>query len=161
MLRLKPSGTCEVVVPASPEVVWGVLTDVRRVGEWSNEARAGEWLNEHRGVGARFRGPNKRGLARWTKICTVREYDAPRRFVYHTAPARTDPGATAWEFDLVGVEGGTMVRQSFRILEGPRWAEIAISLLIPAHKDRSAELRADLERLGRVAAADQARVRSS
>jgi hypothetical protein len=157
MLRLKQSGVCEVVVPASPDAIWQVLTDVGRVGEWSIEARAGEWLDEHRGVGARFRGPNKRGLARWTKICTVQECDAPRRFVFHTAPARTDPGATAWEFDLVEVEGGTRIRQSFRILEGPRWFEAAISLLIPAHVDRTAELRADLERLGRVAAAHMAR----
>ncbi len=46
-----------------------------------------------------------------------------------------------------------MIRQSFRILAGQVWADRLIWRLVPAHHDRLAALRGDLERLATLAAA--------
>lgn len=154
MLTMQPTARNEVVVAAPPEAVWAVLTDVTRVGEWSHEARAARWFDDERGLGARFGGANRSGLARWSKVCTITEYDAPHRFAYATAETFVDRASTSWEFDLIAVEGGTRMCQSYRVLTFARSREILLSLLLPAHRDRSAALRADLVRLGEVAAAD-------
>ena len=60
MGKLPRTGRVEAVVSASPEKVWGVLTDIGRTGEWSHETRGGEWLGSATGPqpGARFRGLN-------------------------------------------------------------------------------------------------------
>lgn len=155
MLTMQKATHNEVLVAAPPDAVWAVLTDVTRVGEWSHEARAARWLDDARGLGARFGGDNRAGLAglaRWSKVCTITEYDAPHRFAYATAETFIDRASTSWEFDLAPVDGGTLLRQSYRVLSFARSREILLSLLIPAHRDRSAALRADLVRLGEVAA---------
>jgi len=54
-------------VQASPDVVYGLVSDVRRMGEWSPETYWCEWTGGATGaeVGARFRACNRRGLLRW------------------------------------------------------------------------------------------------
>lgn len=146
------SGRYEAVVDAAPEQVWEVLTDVTRIGEWSHECHRAEWIDGATGpaVGARFRGRNRAGVVRWGRPCEIAELEPVRRLVY-----RTDGGlvgdCTEWAFDLEPVAGGTRIVQSFRILSLPRWAEVVICHLVPAHQDRSSGLTSDLERLGRCA----------
>ena len=41
----------ETVIDASPEQVWAVVSDLRRMGEWSPQCRRCEWEDERRGVG--------------------------------------------------------------------------------------------------------------
>ena len=62
------TGEASVVIAASPDVVYGVVSDVTRMGEWSPETVACEWIEGATGpsVGARFKGTNKRGIARWS-----------------------------------------------------------------------------------------------
>lgn len=152
-LRIRHEGTAEATVDASPEQVWALLTDVTRVGEWSHECHEAAWVGDGPAapvVGARFRGRNRAGLARWGRPCEVTVAEPPRRFVY-----RTDGGwagdCTEWAFDLHPAGSGTRIVQSYRVLALPRWAETVICLLVPAHTDRRAALTADLERLCAVA----------
>ena len=51
-----------VHMTASPEAVDALVTDVRRMGEWSPECLGGAWLDGAVGsaVGTRFTGTNKR-----------------------------------------------------------------------------------------------------
>jgi Polyketide cyclase / dehydrase and lipid transport len=45
MARVQKSGHVDVVVDAAPEVVWRVVSDVTRTGEWSHECREVRWLD--------------------------------------------------------------------------------------------------------------------
>ena len=49
---------------------------------------------------------------------------------------------------LHDVGGRTRISQSFRVLRAPKVLRVVYALLIPSHRDRTAELRGDLERLG-------------
>ncbi len=152
--RLAEEGHVDVVLDAPPQQVWDVLTDVPRVGEWSHECRTATWIDGHENpvVGAVFVGGNQSGRTRWRRKCTVTESVAPRRWVYRTSGG-VPRDSTEWRFELEALpDGGTRVRQSFRVLRLARAMEVAIYLLVPQHRDRREALRGDLVRLGRVAA---------
>lgn len=64
-------------LPATPEQVWQVLTDVPRIGEWSHECHTAQWLDgaDQAAVGARFRGTSKARFAQnlpppWSERCS-------------------------------------------------------------------------------------------
>ncbi len=151
--KVHRNGQVDVEVPATPEQVWAVLTDVTRIGEWSHECRTAQWLGgvDRPAVGARFRGSNKVRLSRWSKKCTITDLQPPRRFVYETSVDMMG-GPTEWTFTLEPTETGCRVTQSFKIDNMPRAAEWLIAKMIPEHLERSQALRADLERLGALAA---------
>jgi len=154
-LTVGREGSVEVEVPAAPDAVWSVLSDVTRIGEWSHECRDGAWLDEPPArTGARFRGRNRNGPARWGRVCVVTEWDPPRRFAYRTEGSWVGD-STAWTFTLQAAGSGTRIVQSFRVLSLPRWAEIVIMLLVPGHHDRLEALAGDLSRLGEVASGEQ------
>ncbi len=144
----------EAVVDATPEQVWRVLSDVPRVGEWSHECHSASWVEGHGTavVGAQFFGSNRAGRMRWGRRCTITEAMPRQTLVYRTSGG-IPPDSTEWRFEIEALpSGGTRIRQSFRILRMSRAMEAAIYLLVPRHRDRSEALRADLVRLGEVAA---------
>lgn len=149
--RMLRSGTVKVEASASPEQVWEVLTDVTRVGEWSHECQGAQWLTgEGATVGARFRGRNRAGVMRWSRACTITEVEPTKRLVYRTKGG-VFGDATEWTFDLEATAGGCRVVQRYKVLSLPRAVEWMILKMVPRHSDRSAALRADIERLGQVA----------
>lgn len=154
MGTLPKRGSVEVVVDATPEEVWAVVTDVRRAGEWSHETRGGEWLDgaDRCAPGARFRGRNGHRAFRWARVCEVEEAEAPTRFAWRTVRTRRYPDSTRWRIELHPVEGGTRVVQSFEVLQIHPLAERLFYVIVPAHRDRLDALRDDLRRLGEVAA---------
>lgn len=146
-------GRQEIVLAATPEQVWQVLTDVTQIGSWSHECRTAQWLGgaDRAAVGAQFRGSNKVRYARWSKKCTITELVPTRKFVYDTGVDMMG-GPTVWTFALEPAAGGCHLTQSYAIENLPRTAEWLIGHVIPEHADRSKALRADLERLGDIAA---------
>ena len=60
-------------VAAPPEVVYRLVSDLPRMGEWSPENVGCRWLGGATGpeVGARFKGRNRRGWRRWSTTGTV------------------------------------------------------------------------------------------
>jgi hypothetical protein len=148
-------GQVEATTTAPPEAVWAGLADVTRVGEWSHEGRSVRWLDgRHGGPGARFRGRNKSGRMSWSRACTVVSWEPSRELAYRTSGGAMFADSTEWRFTLTRADGGTVIRQSFRVLSLRVWADRVIWALIPAHHDRLAALRADLGRLAALAEAE-------
>jgi hypothetical protein len=74
-LTLTRSCTASIDIAAPIDVVWDLVSDIARIGEWSIECRSCEWLagaTDPR-PGARFRGRNRRNATLWTRTC-----EAPR-----------------------------------------------------------------------------------
>jgi len=141
--RLPQAGAAEVVVDAAPEAVWAVLADVTRIGEWSHECRGAEWLDGATAAapGVRFRGRNKVGaLVRWARVCVIRAVDAPHELAWETVGPPLMRDASLWRVRLDPVEGGTRIRQEFRILSMAAWADRLDAADIPTHRDRIAAL---------------------
>jgi len=108
------AGEASVWIDAAPEVVWALVTDVTRMGEWSPETYAAEWLDGATGpaVGARFRGRNRRPwLQRWSTRPRVRACDPPQEFAFALGLRNHD--FVTWRYRFVAEDGGTRVTESF------------------------------------------------
>lgn len=153
MGTLPKHGSVEAIAAATPEEVWAVLADVTRTGEWSHEAVGADWIDGATGAtpGARFRGRNRQGRTRWSRTCEVVAAEAPRRFRFRTVPTRIFRDSTLWTFDLAPVAGGTRITQHYEVLQLHPLLDRLFYALMPAHRDRSAALQEDLERLAAAA----------
>lgn len=103
-------------IAASPDAVYAAISDVTRMGEWSEECHRCEW---HAGVtgpavGATFDGHNRNGDHEWTTQGKVVEADPGRAFAfecsmmdfhyatwgYRIEPTATGCRVTEWSEDL-------------------------------------------------------------
>lgn len=149
--RVQQQGSTAVVVDADIDAVWDVVRDPTRVGEWSHECVDVEWVAGGASArpGARFRGLNKQGLFRWGRMCEIQAVE-PYELMWRTVPARLYPDSTEWALRLAPVDGGTRIEQTFRVVKGTK-LDAVYATVLPAHRDRTAALTRDLERIGALA----------
>lgn len=71
-------------IAAPPQAVYAAISDVTRMGEWSEECYACDWHEGCDGpsVGATFDGHNRNGDLQWTTQGRVIEADAGRAFAF-------------------------------------------------------------------------------
>jgi uncharacterized protein YndB with AHSA1/START domain len=71
-------------IAASPEAVYAAISDVTRMGEWSEECHTCEWHDGVDGpaVGATFDGHNRNGDKEWTSQGKVIEAEPGRSFAF-------------------------------------------------------------------------------
>ena len=146
-------GEAAVHVDAPPETVYAVVSDVTRMGEWSPETVRCEWLGGATGpaVGAKFKGSNKRGIARWSTTPTVVVADAGREFAFVV------DDTTKWSFRCDSDGGGTRLTESFEMLASMPRRYVLAERYIMRVKDRKADLeRAMAETIGRIKVAVEA-----
>jgi uncharacterized protein YndB with AHSA1/START domain len=140
MVGMKKGTRAEVhvYVDAPPEAVYAVVSDVRRMGEWSPETIKCDWLDGATGpaVGARFKGANKRGFVTWTTKPTVVVADPGREFAFEVG---TD---TRWTYRFDTESARTRLTESFEMLRDLRWYYGFAERWLMRVNDR----RADLER---------------
>jgi uncharacterized protein YndB with AHSA1/START domain len=109
----------EEVVAARPELVWDLVADITRVGDWSPECIRAGWLGEpgRPRPGARFTGHNRfpNGFE-YEVTCVVTEADRPRTFawvVLDDSDASARP-SSSWRYRVDPLPGGgSRVRQRF------------------------------------------------
>jgi len=105
-----PRDQVSLAIGASPERLYGLVADVTRMGRLSPECTGGKWLGKADGpaLGARFKGRNKRGLARWSTSNTVVAADPGREFAFDT---KQSGFRWRYRFESVG-DGATVVTES-------------------------------------------------
>ncbi|MDP9116071.1 MAG: SRPBCC family protein [Actinomycetota bacterium] len=107
---------------ASPTVVWELISDVTRIGEFSPETFEAEWLDGASGpaLGAHFRGHVKRngiGPIYWT-ACKVTSCEPERDFGF--AVYAGGRAVNNWRYRLAPrPDGGTDVTESFELSPSP------------------------------------------
>ncbi len=149
-------GSVTVFMQAPPQVVWDLVSDVTRIGEFSPETFEAEWVDGATGpeVGARFRGHVKRngvGPVYWAP-CKVKTC-VPREDFGFSVYAGGKPVNT-WRYQLVEKDGGTEVTESFE-LPASLSTKIYWTLLGWARgKTNERGMRKTLERIKAVAEAD-------
>ena len=95
--------SASVDVAADPESVWELVSDVRRMSDWSPECRRIVVLGSPKeGVGTTFLGVNRRGWAMWPTTSTVVRYEPARAVAWRTR----ESGAT-WTYELTPTDSGT------------------------------------------------------
>ena len=147
-------GTASIEVAAPPEVIYLLVSDVTRMGEWSPECYRCTWLD---GVGtavpgARFRGYNRLGRFRWQTTAVVTGAEAGRVFAFTTVHETTGREETAWRYDLEPVPGGTLLTEAFQFLWCPVASRLA-ELPVPRGRQVTRGIRQTLVNLKAVAEA--------
>lgn len=98
-------------IAASPEQVYAAISDVTRMGEWSEECHACDWHEGFDGpvVGASFDGHNRNGEHTWTTQSTVIEAEPGRAFAFKC----TSEGFhfSTWGYRIEPTEAGCRVTE--------------------------------------------------
>lgn len=106
----------EEVVAARPELVWDLVADVTRIGQWSPECTGAAWLAEPGGPwpGARFTGHNRLANGfEYDVTCVVTEADRPRAFAWVVLDDSGAP-SSSWQYSIDALPaGGTTIRHRF------------------------------------------------
>lgn len=145
----------ERVVSAPPEKLWGLVSDITRMGDWSPETTGAAWSGgaDRPAVGARFKGTNRNGSRSWKTECVVVSCDPGRNFAFDV---KAGPLKVArWSYEFEAVEGGCRVVERWEDHRGPviTW----LSPLVSGTKDRAERNRETMtETLSRLAAAAEA-----
>ncbi|MGH9095247.1 MAG: SRPBCC family protein [Acidimicrobiales bacterium] len=101
-----------IVVARSPETLYGLVSDVTRMGEWSPVCRACWWeAGDGPQVGARFTGRNELPDRTWETHCEVVAAEPGREFAFVVGDA-----FVRWGYTFAPVDGGTAVEESWEFL---------------------------------------------
>ncbi|MFZ4518182.1 MAG: SRPBCC family protein [Microthrixaceae bacterium] len=102
--------SASVTIRRSAGDLYDLVTDVAGMGRFSPECTGGHWLDGATGpaVGARFKGTNRRGFARWSTVNRVVAAEPGRVFSFET-----DGSGARWtyRFEPAG-DGATVVTES-------------------------------------------------
>jgi uncharacterized protein YndB with AHSA1/START domain len=133
-------GRATIQIQAPPDKVYGMVTDVTRMGEWSPECVKAEWVDGNGpAVGARFKGHNKLNwLIRWSTTPTVKVADPGKEFTFETGKPGKEQ--TRWTYRFAPKEGGTELTESFESL---RYG--AFMKMTARPEKRTAKLTADIQ----------------
>ena len=104
---------------ATPEQVWGLVSDVTRIGSYSPETFEAEWLEGATGpaVGAKFRGHvkrNGRGPIYWT-TCVVTTCVPGSAFGFDVLTG--DKPTNTWTYRIEPAGDGSDVTESFQLAD--------------------------------------------
>jgi uncharacterized protein YndB with AHSA1/START domain len=114
-------------IAAAPEVVYAAISDVTRMGEWSEECQSCTWHSGFDGpvVGATFDGHNRHGDHEWTTQGKVIQADPGSAFAfecsmndyhfstwgYRIEPSGTGSRVTEWTENLLPDSAMDMAKQ--------------------------------------------------
>jgi hypothetical protein len=98
-------------IAAPPEAVYAAISDVTRMGEWSEECFACEWHDGDEGpvVGATFDGHNRQGENEWTTQGKVIEADPGRAFAFECS--MFDYHYSTWGYRIEATPSGCRVTE--------------------------------------------------
>jgi uncharacterized protein YndB with AHSA1/START domain len=145
-------GSASIEVAAPTDLVYDLITDVARMGEWSPECYRCQWLDGATAAapGLRFRGYNRLAGFRWQRTAVIETADRGKEFSFTTVDDRTGRQETHWRFTMEPTPTGTLLTESFQF----RWCSLrnrATELLIPRGRQVNRGIQETLSRIKRAA----------
>lgn len=131
----------EVVITAPPAVVFDLVSDVTRMGEFSPECVSCTWTNGGTGsVGSRFVGHNRVGRE-WKMECEVTVALRPWSFEWSVLTEAVSSETSVWRFDVEPVGDGTRLLQTFKMNEPPTGLQRLLDARTGEEQERTIDLR--------------------
>lgn len=108
-------------VKASPETVWGLISELARMGDWSPECTGVKWAGADPGpagpsVGSVFKGKNKNGIRRWSTKGTIVAAEPNRKIAWDVSALGLP--AARWDYTIDPSEGGCRVTETWQDKRG-------------------------------------------
>ena len=99
-----------IEIEADAGVLYDMISDVSRMGEWSPEAVGGHWVDGGSGaVGDWFVGENETPDRAWQRDCQVAAADRGRDFTF--VVGGVEDNCTWWSYEFEPVANGTRVTE--------------------------------------------------
>lgn len=158
-MEIRTTGDAQCRIEAAPSAVYELITDVTRTGEWSPECRRCRWVDgaDRAQPGAQFRGWNRSGVIRWSRLVEVVAADPGREFAFRTLPDWLNRDSTTWRYLLEPDGGGTRVTESYEIHRLPGFpVNVVFRLFLRHHADMRPHMSKTLERIKAVAESSNA-----
>ncbi|MQA09989.1 MAG: SRPBCC family protein [Pseudonocardiaceae bacterium] len=142
-MTAKPTASAQIEVNASPDQVYELVSDPGKLAEFAEEYSGHSWLGGANGakVGARFRGNNRKGIARWSTTATVTDAVPGRRFAFDVT-AFGFP-VSRWQYEIEPTGDGCCVTESTWERRGP--ALKVVGAFLSGVKDRAEYNRRNIE----------------
>ena len=130
-------------ITAAPEVLWNLISDLPRMGEWSPENTGGSWTGGATGaaVGAKFVGSNSNGKKSWKTTCMVSECASPRTFAFEVASGPVK--VARWGYSIEPTATGSRVTETW--LDRRAWLIKKLGKPFSGVADRASFNRAGME----------------
>ena len=107
-------------IAAPPDTVYGLVSDITRMGEWSLEAVGGRWLDDDEGnpgtgkVGDWFMGENANPDRSWERECEVAAAEPGVDFTF--VVGGVEANCTWWSYEMEPIDGGTRLTERWWIV---------------------------------------------
>lgn len=98
------SGSVDIAAP--PSVVWSLISDLRRMPDWSPQCRKMLVLGKDVKVGTRTLNVNRRGKLYWPTNAKIVAFEPERRLAFRIVENRT-----VWTYELEPTETGTRLSE--------------------------------------------------
>lgn len=139
----------EIDIDADATVLYDMVSDLPRIGEWSPECEGVEWEGDVDVPveGTTFFGHNAVGPGRrirYTRHGRVLVADRGREFAFITDEGGRE--STEWRYTFTPAGDGTRVTESYNVRWIPTWARI-IDVPLNRHRELVENMRTTLERL--------------
>jgi uncharacterized protein YndB with AHSA1/START domain len=136
-----------VEIAAPPATVWSIVSDLRRMGEWSPQCVRMVVLGREIGVGTRTINLNRDGWKRWPTTSRVVAFEPEQTLAF-----RVPVNRTVWTYELEPSAVGTLLTESRRAPAGvSRLSNVAVGAALGGTETFEASLgdgiRRTLERI--------------
>lgn len=147
--------TSSTEIAASPAVVWSIVSDLRRMGEWSPQCRRMIIRGGPVGQGTRTININRQGWKFWPTRSYVKVFEPERRLALKIAE-----NGTVWTYDLEPTPTGTRLTETRTAPDGvSAVSNFLTKRVLGGTEAFEDELQAGIEQtLGRIKAAAEAEV---
>ncbi|MFW0783190.1 SRPBCC family protein [Gordonia sp. CPCC 206044] len=108
-----PLITQSIEIDASAEAVWAVVSDLRRMGEWSPQCKKMIIRNGPVGLGTRTININRRGPLIWPTTAKVVRFSPTRELAFRVAENHT-----VWSYTIEPNGSGVTVTEKREVPEG-------------------------------------------
>lgn len=127
----------EIEIDARPDVVYALVSDVTRTGEWSPECVRCRWLGGATAAraGVRYRGASRNGWRRWSTTSTIRVARPGAELVWDVTYLGRP--VARWAYRLRELDGGRTLLDESVEDRRENWLQI-VSPWITGARDRAA-----------------------
>lgn len=126
------------VVRASPEEVYEVVSDVRRIPEWSPECVRAEWVGPKE-----FRGWNRRRFGRWSTTARVLVDEPGREFSFAVRLGGAD--FTRWSYRMAPRADGCLLTEEVQMCVDLPLVALLFERIALRVKDRRTDLQGNID----------------
>ena len=126
------------LINASADQVYDIVSDIRRIPEWSPECIHAEWT-----APGRFRGSNRRRLGRWSTEARIVAAEPGRQFSFAVQMGGSD--FTQWTYRMEPADAGFQLVEEMRMCVDLPVLALLFERLALRIKDRRSDLQGNID----------------